>query len=478
MKTEVLGHRLLVLIVPFFALALGLTAAVRPTEAFGGLLALVIAVLLTSADLRHFGWITLAVTSLIPAVLLVGHYRGGAIAKLPISGQARVVVLLSVLAGAKLVAQRCRVRVPGYVVMAVVAYVLSLLVSVATAYIDHHEYAGITTDLSRQATYPLALFIGASIGASASSVHRRLDVYRGLALVAIAAAGASCLYWLWSTKGVSAPFVSRIFGYTAQTSTYGTGRSIFPFVNDSPNLCAVAFAGMVAFLAPPLLLAGERRNRRLASGLIVASSAAILTTESRTGLIALAAALVTFVLFMPAGRSRRKLVLGLLVVAVAITVAYSSFPKGRDFSAHAQSFVSRQEIWREAGSRFLASPIFGQGYHFSAQPNFVEYVSAPAYGAPNWRLNSVHDEYLGQLVDGGIVGGLIFVALVAALVRLGRQLTRSERSRAEGIGMLCLLATLGVSAVASAETQSAVVVTLLWLFSGFAASALQSKGRP
>jgi O-antigen ligase len=285
---------------------------------------------------------------------------------------------------------------------------------------------------------------------------------------------SSVVYWAWTAGllGDKLPILNGVFADTRSASSYDPHRSVFPLVQDSPNVGAIAFVLLAAFLVPPLIHAGGKRNARLAVVLSVAVLGAVLSTQSRTGLIALAVAPWPFVLRRHDRRLRRRVIAGVLLVAVLALGGYQAFPHGRDFSNPA-TIISRQQIWRQAVDRFLDKPLLGHGYHYSANANFVEVaVNPPADGSsPPAEYKSVHNEYLGAVVDGGVVGGVVLAYLLLTLSRTGARLSRRGGiAGAEGAGVSCMLLALLVAMTANAALQSAAVSTLFWLFFGIAAA--------
>src|SRR5207247_10378456 len=133
----------------------------------------------------------------------------------------------------------------------------------------------------------------------------------------------------------------------------------------------------------------------------------------------------------------------------------------------------RQNFGCQAASRFADEPVFGAGYRFSGRDQFVEAVASPAYGAPTARAYSIHNDYLEQIVDGGAVGGSIFILLLGTMVAVARNLLRHSADFVRGLALACTLAALFVAMTASAVLPSAAAAVIVWLFFGIAAAAAQ-----
>jgi hypothetical protein len=426
--------------------------------------------------LENVAGVLLGATVLLPSLLLESRAHGGALGALPINGQARAVTILAAIFTARFMLEHGWPRVPGFLVAGAALYLGGLVVSTLTALARGNDYTSLATDLSRQLSYPFAFLVGVAAGVSAGARSGRMQLYRSLAWAGIGGGGLAILYWLWSNGTVpQIPMLGSIFKDAASANTYGANRSIFPFVEDSPNLGAVIFGGIAAFVAPPLLLSRQRSNVRLATALAIAVAAAVLTTESRTGLLLLVAIPLPFLALMPPGRARRRFVIALLLAGVVVFQAYRTFPQERALSTKAQNLIGRQDIWSQAERAFLNHPGFGEGYHYSARFNFIQPVPNPGWGQPSWRYQSVHNQYLGELVDGGVLGGAIFLAFACSLGLLARRLLARADPRSEGVAFLCYLIAIAVAGLANAVLLSPAAATLFWLFTGIAATALNLR---
>ncbi|MGI8412176.1 MAG: O-antigen ligase family protein [Solirubrobacteraceae bacterium] len=236
---------------------------------------------------------------------------------------------------------------------------------------------------------------------------------------------------------------------------------MFPFVTDAPNLGAVAFMMLAAFSAPPLLLAGGRRDRLLALALLVTALAAVLSTQSRTGLVAAVVGATTYIaLVKRAGARRLPVVITLLVLALAGGYVVSTFPAGR---LTGDTLQARVLIWGQAARSFVASPIVGHGYLYSEAGNFEE---VPQNEPGLSTTQSTHDDLLSALVDGGMIGAAVFASILVLMLRSGLRALRDRRSMPVAIGYCCMLAVLLVSGVDNTTSQSAVTVTIEWLTFG------------
>jgi O-antigen ligase len=331
------------------------------------------------------------------------------------------------------------------------------------------------TELLRQMSYALAFIVGAlSAQASPAAVTSRLPL-RSTAWATLGAALLCILYWAF-TNGVlpQLPLVSSLLSDVRDQSVY-LGRSIFPFTEDSPNLGAFVFVALGAFTGPALVLQGAKRDRWLGYFTVLTCMAAVLTTQSRTGLVAAGAAGLTVLALLPAAHGRRRrAIFGAAVLIIGVAAVYQSFPSNRNFSQGSATVQNREQVWRQAVGKIEESPVIGQGYHFSVRDPFVQDVADPALGAATVRRNSVHSDYLGALVDGGMVALVVLVTLLAAAGVAAFQLRfrTAGRGTPAGVGLAGMLAGLTVAMAFNAMLESAAVAIVVWLCCGIAGGTL------
>jgi O-antigen ligase len=364
------------------------------------------------------------------------------------------------------------VSVPRVAIVALVFFYAGLTFTALVGAFSGQPGSGFTSHLSREALYPLALVIGLIAGTAALRDRRLLSSYRALAWVALAIYLSSIVYWLWTDGSLSGSTLDSLFE-PIKSQVYGAHRSIFPFSEDSPNLAAVAFVLVAAFTSPPLL-SRDRGDRLLGILVMIGALGAVLTTQSRTGVFALAAA----ALAMWFGRSRsgssvRLLLTGAGAVIALVLVSAAVLPQSRELSFTTGTFQARQEIWQQAWDTFGGAPLIGRGFDYSAGSRFS---LSGTTGSPSF-VTSAHSEPLAQLVDGGLLGATLFLIVAGSFVWLGARLRR--RSLPEGCrtGYLALLFAAAVAMVDSVLTKSAVCITVLWLFFGFACALLTAQSR-
>jgi hypothetical protein len=411
-------------------------------------------------------FVLLAVTCVVPALLAASPLSGAGV----IAGQATVVATVGALCLIRTISRRVAFDVPTAVWAAYGCLASVLAIEAGVGAVRGTLYAGFSSDLLRQLAYPLAALIGAYVVASSTFTGfetRLLGLARGGAVAATGAGVGAVLYWLDSSGRLATPLLHGVFGDVSRQSAYHA-RSVFPLALDSPNVGATVLVGIGAFAVPPLFL-GTRRDRHLAYLTALAVVGGVLASQSRTGLLALAAAPWPLIALSRA-ETRRRVILTLAVLAAFAFQGYRLLPATRHFSSHSGTFVARQSIWAEAGHVFLDSPALGRGYHFSARPNFQE--AATPGGAPVDRLQSAQNEYLGWAVDGGGVAVVGLMVLMSCFVSPARTLLRGDRlQRSLAAGYLGLLAAYSIAMFGSAVLQSAAASTVIWAAFGVTAAA-------
>jgi hypothetical protein len=187
-------------------------------------------------------------------------------------------------------------------------------------------------------------------------------------------------------------------------------------------------AGMVA--AAPLFLGGSWRIRAVLLPAIVLIANGIVTTESRGGLLSALGAGIAFNIFAPKQFRTPVLVISLLGVFgfLSLTTAdYWSRMKTIQYAGEHIAGVdtggARLEVLKAQWRMFEQHP-FGCG-HMCTDVLSPQYL-APQYLASGGRRSS-HNTFMTMLVDHGIPGGLLYVALLIWLYKKLRVLARQAR---------------------------------------------------
>jgi O-antigen ligase len=226
-----------------------------------------------------------------------------------------------------------------------------------------------------------------------------------------------------------------------------------PWMDHHANRTAVLFALLPAFTVPALLATKRRGDALLALVTVLAAVGGVLATQSRTGLVVLAAGALAFVLVRQRQRARggARLLVAVAAAAPLVVSVYGMLPRNRALSLGDENFQSRQQIWSNVWETFASAPVLGHGLNYAG--------------------GSAHNEYLAQLVDGGLVGGAILLAVLLTFAVMAWSVSR--RGGLDGgiaLGVLTYLAVFAVSMTVATTWRTAAPAILSWLCFGILAA--------
>jgi len=373
-------------------------------------------------------------------------------------GHGRLVLIMSAVACGRLLVGGRQLSVPASVVAVSLGYIGWMAFATLVAAGNGNADAAVYAELQRHVAYASASLIAIV----ATPPDARYEAAMGLAWTALAITAMATVYWGWAEGLYPVPsFAARIFEMARTESALGAvPRSAFPFAGVHPNLAATVFV-MLAALSAPRLAIGGARERALLLVVLLLTTSAVLSTQSRAGLAMLGilgGGLTLGTLRRSSSPIRVAVVAAVMAAGVLAFVGYERLPESRSLS-DTTTLDSRQVIWAEAWTDFRGAPLIGHGLHYS---------SVGRYGPTS---ESVHSDYLGHLVDGGLVGGVALTALLCAAGWLGlRGGNRGGADGALGEGIVLLLAVLGTSMLVNAPLATPIPSALLWLALGIAAS--------
>jgi len=201
--------------------------------------------------------------------------------------------------------------------------------------------------------------------------------------------------------------------------------------------------------------------RRLFAFILTASGYVLLLTFTRSALVATVLGLVVV-----AVAQRKRLFLGVIILGVAgllfvpaISARFGDLSEQGPAAAAAPSSLDwRVAHWTSVLPLFSSSPITGVGL-----TNIVRL-------SPNEAQS--HNDFVRTLVETGVLGFFAYLAILAAMIALGRQAlaaaTQPSFDRGVAAGFLgCGVAFLSVSVVANVISN----VVTMWYFFAFAAAA-------
>ena len=380
-------------------------------------------------------------------------------------GLGRLSLALAGLALARILLRRDVPRIPVSVVAALGIYLVSVLFEAQVLLLRGSAYPMLLGEVQRDASYLGAFLVGAI---AVQSADHRLPLYRALAFIAIACCCASLAYWGWATEVTGAPpLLDDVFEHTRERVVrqgFAVDRAKFPFVLLHPNGAGFVFVSMAAFAIPPLVGSQLHRDRWLAALVGAATLGGVLSTQSRTALIAFGVGALAYVLLARGiERSTRARIFGVVfALAAAAWIVYGLMPDDRSLT-DVSTLESRQAIWQDAVTAFAASPLVGHG---------AEVSSSDQFGADDGSGQSVHNEYLGRLVDGGLLGFALWLWVLGTFTAIAAALWQATGQRsAEGVSALAFLAVLGVTMLTNAPWSGGMSVVFIWLLFGATAGS-------
>jgi O-antigen ligase len=224
-----------------------------------------------------------------------------------------------------------------------------------------------------------------------------------------------------------------------------TTQTVFgPFVNHNQ------FAGYMAMLAPiPIVLMVRvvDGHRRLLFGFAAAlMGTAVIVSNSRSGVISLAASIV----FLTLLNLRSRIYLGLIGVIIVAIIAGVLWVGAAQIVGHfgeavdqlVQSGtpdVGRAMIWRGAVNMIAAHPVLGVGLG-AFVTIYPTYESTPI----SLTINYAHNDYLQALAEGGVIAGILVVWFIT-VVSLG--IRKGIRSPDPLVASMSLAAAAGIIAI-------------------------------
>lgn len=193
---------------------------------------------------------------------------------------------------------------------------------------------------------------------------------------------------------------------------------------QDPNYLA---AGLLAASIVALGLwsvADRLRTRWALIAAILVLGIGFLATGSRGGLVAAGFALGAGLIIFRGGRLRLLSAIGTAILIATATLALASPTTLERVRAFDTTGAGRVDLWRVAGRMTNDHPVIGVGLgNFPVKS--ADYVASPGQLFDVYQIvetpKVVHNAYLEFLVETGVIGCALFVALVFALLRISWQ---------------------------------------------------------
>jgi tetratricopeptide (TPR) repeat protein len=289
--------------------------------------------------------------------------------------------------------------------------------------------------------------------------------------------------------------VQRLFGAivwgSAPVVIYGLLQSagLDPLnwhVEESPVISTLGrgnFVGAYLVLVLPLTLtrvwrAPSQTRRAVYLVLSGLQAACLIATAAQAAWLGALAAVGVLILAVAWDRDHRRLaVAGVIVGALGLLVSLVALTLVPDLTG---SLGARVTIWRATQSLVAARPILGHGTETLGQtftrvfPPELVYLQGRAV-----RIDRAHNLILDTLVSLGVIGLLVYGALVGTALAVGvRAFARSPDRQVRVVLAAGLAAAAGHLVEAQLSFQTTTTATLFWLMLGMLIAPWAKKALP
>lgn len=263
---------------------------------------------------------------------------------------------------------------------------------------------------------------------------------------------ATFILTAYTLKNHAAEGFTRLYAYTAMR----------PFLPDHGM-----YAAAISFALPPMLVIGILGNKMgqskfamvVALGVSLVIALGVIFSFTRASWLSLAIAFVVFLLLLAKVKFKTVMTVAVSFLAVFLlfqNVIFSELARNKqdsddDIGSHLQSFsnvstdpsnLERLNRWSCVYRMFQDKPVMGFG------PGTYTYEYGP-YQLPHEMtiistnsgdLGNVHSEYLRPFAECGLLGGLLWIALVLATLHQGFQVYyESDNLKIKGLVLGALL---------------------------------------
>lgn len=179
--------------------------------------------------------------------------------------------------------------------------------------------------------------------------------------------------------------------------------------------------------------------RILSRWCLALAATALLLTQSRGGLLAFVAILLTHVFLLARDRKTRIRQIALVLIICLLAAAIAGFIFQRLGEIDDFTTVSRLAIWTGAFAVFARSPVFGTGF------GNLRALMGGLLNLPDGWTGDAHNLYLELLAETGLVGLAVFSILIVLALRTAlRQLRKTENHFNKMIAIASFTAICGV----------------------------------
>jgi O-antigen ligase len=290
----------------------------------------------------------------------------------------------------------------------------------------------------------------------------------------------SLAIWIWV----------GIMSYQAVHAIFYGGRGTGGFLGDENDLALACSTALPFALVASLALPGWRRW--LGAGLSVLLTAAIVVSVSRGGFVGLVAAVLYCVM---ASRNRvRNLAIGALGVVAFVLMIPSSY--NQEIESMRQTSTGTAEtrlfLWAAAMNTWIDHPLLGVGAgnypwnvgRYQPKGRAEGLFSAGQYHQRDFTTQVSHSAFMQVLAETGLVGSLLFAALLTGHFRGLRSLRRRQQtdlsrvSRSERDAWALALEGSMVAFLAGGAFLSVAYYPYPWYLTALAVAWQRAAGAP
>ena len=343
--------------------------------------------------------------------------------------------------------------------------------------IDAADWTGRRPFIFACAALVLAIpFVSGACSANGFRSQIGSGVYAAAAPPALFLVAAKARFHLVGPRAVERLILAGIFVGLIPAAIYSLvangASSAFSLPGQPAINIAAVYLSCVAAIALHLAADLGRRERILSYVVFLVLIALGLLTQSRTFLVSTAVVLTVFFLSI----RRRKVLMHELTAIMAVVVALVASSLFVFRGSLRQLFVQqghgffdgRLQSWADGWELFRRYPVCGIGPHtFYSQSLNPLYVERDQLGITYLPLYHAHNILLNTLAEGGLILGILLLALIAAAVYACHAVLKEDPHNRFGLTAATLLAVFLVIGLFE-NTLVRPVIFLLAIFLGLA----------
>lgn len=229
---------------------------------------------------------------------------------------------------------------------------------------------------------------------------------------------------------------------------------------DNPLILSTYLVTAIPFCAFGSVYFKASKHRKISRLCLFLGILGLVGTSSRAGFISVAISIV--LMLLSTRKILKKMWFIILPMLVAIPVGLLTRYHNLSFSDFLNSDSQRIGIWKSCIDMWLKKPILGLGA--GTEPIHQQLLNN--YNIPRTHA---HNLFLEMLVEGGIVGGIFVLIIIALIIRNIIKIAKLKDKKYRGYG-ICYLASLVAFTIASMTEftlQSAKELMLFFFVLGF-----------